>query len=172
MNHNKFLDKVKAAIFQYNMIQRGDRIAVAVSGGADSVALLDALYELREEQGIEVAVCHVNHNLRGEESNRDETFVHELCSRYRILDYCFNVDVKSLQKKHQSLEEAAREARYAAFAKFTAWTKVATAHTAGDNAETVLLNLIRGTGLKGLVRNSACSRKNRTSADFVRPRRH
>jgi len=131
--------KVQQAIRQYNMIFAGEQVTIALSGGADSVALLHILLDL----GYDVSAVHVNHNLRGEESNRDQEFVFDLCSRLNI-----NLKIHSItiqQKKHQSLEEAAREVRYSLFEG-----KTATGHTASDNAETVFLNLIRGTGLKGL----------------------
>ena len=137
------IDRIKTAIKQYAMIQDGDTVTVALSGGADSVALLYALLEL--DYGVKA--CHVNHQLRGEESDRDETFVRDLCRKLNIELTVKSINVKSLQKNHQSIEEAAREVRYSFFSQFD---KVATAHTASDNAETVILNLIRGTGLKGL----------------------
>jgi tRNA(Ile)-lysidine synthase len=124
-------------------IPKDRHVTVALSGGADSVALLHALLEL----GLNVTCCHVNHNLRGAESDTDEAFVRDLCKKWGVKVTVCSLNVKSLQKKHQSLEEAARNARYAFFSEFET---VATAHTASDNAETVLLNLIRGTGLKGL----------------------
>ncbi|MCL1832373.1 MAG: tRNA lysidine(34) synthetase TilS [Oscillospiraceae bacterium] len=143
------LTKIKAAITQYDMIQVGDCVTVAVSGGADSVALFHALSAMRTELGIDVIrACHVNHQLRGAESDADDVFVREFCGDVCA---CYAVDVQSLRRKHQSVEEAAREARYAVFdALPESFGKVATAHTATDNAETVLLNMIRGTGLKGL----------------------
>jgi tRNA(Ile)-lysidine synthase len=141
------LNKVKAAITQYSM--DCSNVTVALSGGADSVALLYAL----RESGCEVGACHVNHNLRGNESDRDEAFVRELCAGLGVPLTVRSVDVRALQKKHRSLEETARNVRYEFFAEISRESPgvtLATAHTASDNAETVLLNLIRGTGLKGL----------------------
>ncbi|MCL2036706.1 MAG: tRNA lysidine(34) synthetase TilS [Oscillospiraceae bacterium] len=153
--NNILLEKVKSAVSQYNMLEPNCSVSVALSGGADSVVLLHALLELRTEFGIEVSACHVNHNLRGEESNRDEDFARRLCGELRIPLKVRSVDVAASKKKHQSTEEAAREARYAFFSELAGlssprFTAIATAHTASDNAETVLLNLFRGTGLKGL----------------------
>ncbi|MCL2633658.1 MAG: tRNA lysidine(34) synthetase TilS [Oscillospiraceae bacterium] len=141
------LDFVKTAITQHNMITAGDDIVVALSGGADSVALLKAMLLLREEYDITVSACHINHNLRGEASDNDEQFVRELCKRMNVPLTVHSIDVRSLQQKHESIEETARNARYDVFNKLST---VATAHSASDNAETVLLNLIRGTALKGL----------------------
>jgi tRNA(Ile)-lysidine synthase len=138
------IDKIRAAISQYSMIREGAAVTVALSGGADSVALLFALREL----GYGVSAAHVNHNLRGAESDRDEAFVREWCANLGVALTARSVDVRAIQEKHQSLEEAARKARYTFFGEIDGL--IATAHTASDNAETVLLNLIRGTGLKGL----------------------
>ncbi|MDR2558962.1 MAG: tRNA lysidine(34) synthetase TilS, partial [Oscillospiraceae bacterium] len=137
---------IRSVIEKYNMLSGGETVIIALSGGADSVCLLHALLELN----ITVEACHVNHKLRGEASDSDEMFVRNLCERLGIKLHVYEINVKSLQKKHQSLEECAREARYSYFAEIGAGKIIATAHTAGDNTETVLLNLIRGTGLRGL----------------------
>ncbi len=139
------LNKLTAFIRQYDQISPGDQVVCAVSGGADSVALLFGLYLLREKLQFDLAAAHFNHHLRGEESDRDELFVCNLCDRYDIPLYVGSGEVKAGKK---GLEAAAREARYAFFNTLPG--KIATAHTAGDNAETVLLHLVRGTGLKGL----------------------
>ena len=139
------LNKLLAFVRKNNLITPGDRVVCAVSGGADSVALLFALYLLREKLDITLSAAHFNHNLRGTESDEDETFVRQLCSRY---DIPLNVGSAQVTAGKKGLEAAAREARYAFFATLPG--KIATAHTADDNAETVLLHLIRGTGLKGL----------------------
>jgi tRNA(Ile)-lysidine synthase len=121
------------------------KIIVALSGGADSVCLLYALSELK----LDVEACHVNHKLRGEASDSDERFVRELCGRLGVKLHVKAIDVKLLQKKHRSLEETARNARYSYFAELGTDALIATAHNANDNVETVLLNLVRGTGLRG-----------------------
>lgn len=123
----------------------GDTLYCAVSGGADSMALLWGAYLLRERVGIHVRAAHFNHHLRGAESDRDERFVRDFCERFEIPLSVGSADVKPGKK---GLEAAAREARYAFFQTLPG--HVATAHTADDNAETVLMHLIRGTGLKGL----------------------
>lgn len=130
---------------EQNLIAPGDTVICAVSGGADSVAMLFALYLLREKLGITLEAAHFNHNLRGEESLRDETFVRELCARYEIPLHVASGEIHPGKK---GLEAAARDARYAFLEGLPG--KIATAHTADDNAETILMHLVRGTGLKGL----------------------
>ncbi len=130
---------------EQNLIAPGDTVICAVSGGADSVAMLFALYLLREKLGITLEATHFNHNLRGEESLRDETFVRELCARYEIPLHVASGEIRPGKK---GLEAAARDARYAFLESLPG--KIATAHTADDNAETILMHLVRGTGLKGL----------------------
>ena len=129
----------------YAMVHPGDTVYVAVSGGADSMALLWGMYLLREKLGIRLAAAHFNHHLRGEESNRDESFVREFCHRW---DIPLSVGQGQITPGKKGLEAAAREARYAFLRSLPG--KIATAHTADDNAETLLMHLIRGTGLKGL----------------------
>lgn len=123
----------------------GETVVCAVSGGADSIAMLFAFYLNREMLGIRLEAAHFNHQLRGKESDRDEEFVRDFCDRYDIPLHVGRGDVKPGKK---GLEAAAREARYAFFDTLPG--KIATAHTADDNAETVLIHMIRGTGLKGL----------------------
>lgn len=139
------LSKLCSAISRHEMIKRGDTLIAAVSGGADSVALLFGLYFLKDKLGITLEAAHFNHRLREEESDRDEAFVRALCDRYAIPLHVGTGLVKAGEK---GLEAAARDARYAFFSTLSG--KIATAHTADDNAETVLMHLVRGTGLKGL----------------------
>ena len=129
----------------YDMLRPGDTVTCAVSGGADSVALLFGMYLLKDKLGITLQAAHFNHHLRGEESDRDEAFVRQFCDRY---DIPLTVGQGNVVAGKKGLEAAARDARYA-FLK-TLSGKIATAHTADDNAETVLMHLVRGTGLKGL----------------------
>lgn len=145
-----FLEKVRSAAADHKMTEKGDAVVAALSGGADSVSLLYALKELSGELGITVSACHINHHLRGEESDSDMRFCEELCGRLGIPLTVREAEVGSMQLKHESLEECARRVRYDFFAEVSAGKKLATAHTANDSAETVLLNLMRGTGLKGL----------------------
>ena len=139
------LNKLERFVREQGMICPGDTVICAVSGGADSVALLFALYLLREKLGITLEAAHFNHRLRGEESDRDEAFVRQLCDRYDIFLHLGSGEILPGKK---GLEAAARDARYGFLRDLTG--KIATAHTADDNAETVLMHLIRGTGLKGL----------------------
>lgn len=139
------LNKLRAFLKEQALLSPGDRVIAAVSGGADSVAMLFALYLLRDELGITLEAAHFNHHLRGAESDRDEAFVTDFCGRYCIPLHLGSGRIVSGKK---GLEAAARDARYAFLRRLPG--KVATAHTADDNAETVLMRLIRGTGLKGL----------------------
>lgn len=139
------LNKLERFLRRYQMLQPGEHVVCAVSGGADSVALLFALFLLREKLQITLSAAHFNHHLRGEESDRDEAFVRELCDRYGIVLHLGSGQVLPGKK---GLEAAARDARYTFLKSLPG--KIATAHTADDNAETVLMHLIRGTGLRGL----------------------
>ncbi len=139
------LNKLERFLREQKMVQPGDTVVCAVSGGADSVALLFALYLLREKLGISLEAAHFNHHLREEESDRDEAFVRSFCDRYDILLHIGGGEILPGKK---GLEAAARDARYAFLRSLPG--KIATAHTADDNAETILMHLIRGTGLKGL----------------------
>jgi tRNA(Ile)-lysidine synthase len=143
------------AIRDYRMVVPGDRVGIAVSGGADSVALLRLFEDLRMELGISLCVVHLNHRLRGAEADADEAFVAGLA---RELDVPFLVtreDVAGLARRnHWNLEDAGRRARYGFFEQLVRegrCTKVAVAHTADDQAETLLARIIRGTGSRGLV---------------------
>ena len=139
------LNKLRAFLKEQALLSPGDKVIAAVSGGADSVAMLFALYLLRDELGITLEAAHFNHHLRGAESDRDEAFVTDFCGRYCIPLHLGSGRIVSGKK---GLEAAARDARYTFLRSLPG--KVATAHTADDNAETVLMRLIRGTGLKGL----------------------
>ena len=146
-------DRILAAAERYRMFSPGDNITVGLSGGADSSALVYALADMQSELGIKVYACHVNHNLRGDESDDDEAFVRRLCERINVPLDVFSIDVSGSAKKHESTEETARKLRYECFSEVCVrnGSKLATAHTANDNAETVLMNMIRGTGTKGLA---------------------
>lgn len=151
---DNFISKVRAAVGCYGMLNGAAAVCAALSGGADSVSLLLALCVLKDEFSVEVAACHLNHGLRGGESDADEIFCRELCERLCVPLYSKKINVSELVQKHESVEEAARRARYAFFEealeRFGEKCVLATAHSANDNAETVLLNLTRGTGLLGL----------------------
>ena len=138
-------NKLLAYVRQQKMVKPGDTVICAVSGGADSMALLWAMYQLKDQLGISLEAAHFNHNLRGAESDRDEAFVREFCKNHGIACYVGRGEVISGEK---GLEAAAREARYGFLQSLPGI--IATAHTADDNAETMLMHLVRGTGLKGL----------------------
>ena len=145
------LDKIFGTIQKYHMLEKGETAVCGLSGGADSVCLLLALRELAPRLGITVEAIHVNHCLRGEESDRDEEFCRDLCRRLQVPFTAVRCDVRSFaQENGLSTEEAARELRYKAFAENSAGKKLATAHNAGDDLETALLNLTRGTALRGM----------------------
>ena len=139
------LNGLLSTIRRYDLVQPGDTVTCAVSGGADSIALLFAFYLLREKLQIDLRAAHFNHHLRGEESQRDEAFVRDFCDGYGIP---LTVGQGNVVAGEKGLEAAARDARYAFLQALPG--KIATAHTADDNAETVLMHLVRGTGLKGL----------------------
>ncbi len=147
--------QVLKAIRQSRMAVPGDRIAVAVSGGADSVALLRLLDGLHDALGVTLLVAHFNHALRGADSEADAQFVADL-ARELCLEYvCEREDVAAeAERQHLNLEDAARRLRYAFFNRMVEQglaTRVAVAHTADDQAETVLARLFRGTGPAGLA---------------------
>ena len=139
------LNKLLAFIREQGLIAPGDTVVCAVSGGAGSVALLFAFYLIKDKLDIRLEAAHFNHHLRGAESDRDEAFVRDFCDRYDIPLHVGSAEVKPGKK---GLEAAARDARYAFLRSLPG--KLATAHTADDTAETVLMRMIRGTGLKGL----------------------
>lgn len=137
--------KLLAFLREQAMVQPGDKVVCAVSGGADSMAMLWAMWLMKDQLKITVEAAHFNHNLRGEESNRDEAFVVAFCKNHNIPCH---VGAGKVEPGEKGLEAAARNARYAYLQSLPG--KIATAHTADDNAETLLLHLVRGTGLKGL----------------------
>ncbi len=144
-----------AFIRKHALLKPGNRVAVAVSGGLDSVALLRLFLELKSELGIVVSVAHFNHQLRGAESDADEHFVADLASKHDLPLHCDRGDVAAYSSEHHlSLEAAARALRYQFFSRLMTEglvDRVATAHTLDDQAETVLLRLVRGAGTKGLA---------------------
>lgn len=146
----------------HEFVRPGDRVGVAVSGGADSVALLLLLLELREKLGIVLSVVHFNHKLRGKASDADEKFVAKLAAKHGLEFHSTSGDVaKKAKKEGANLEDAGRRARYDYFRSLVdsgACTHIAVAQTADDQAETVLAHILRGTGLAGLggIHRVAC----------------
>ncbi|MGH9547473.1 MAG: tRNA lysidine(34) synthetase TilS [Terriglobales bacterium] len=149
------LQSVLDYIRRQGLLHAGDRVGVAVSGGADSVALLRIMLELRPELGIVLAMAHFNHKLRGAESDADEQFVAHLAHRHGLELHTSGGDVAAYAKsQHLSTEAAARQLRYRYFQKLFEEKKlnrIATGHTLDDQAETVLLRMVRGAGTRGLA---------------------
>ncbi len=148
-----FEKTVLTTIEKYNMLEKGATVIVALSGGADSVSLLNALISIKEKYSLNIKAAHVNHNLRGAEAERDENFVRKICAEKNVELFVKSVDINIIADEEKiSTELAGRQERYRFFeelnTRFNA--KTATAHTADDNAETVIFNLIRGAGLNGL----------------------
>lgn len=150
-------NKVLKYINENKMIKAGETVVVGVSGGADSICLLHMLLKHKETLGIKLLVVHVHHGIRGESADRDARFVEELCCRFNLPFFLYKYNIPEFAKKEgMSTEEAGRYARYEAFDKCIKENcvdntgKIAVAHNKDDLAETVLLNLFRGAGIKGL----------------------
>lgn len=148
------LDKIKAYVRKWNMLEKNDIVIAGVSGGADSICLLFVLLELAESIDFEIIAVHVNHGLRGEDALRDERYVQKICEKYSVKLEIFRENVELIaRKRKQSTEEAGRDVRREAFFRTMnqmKGTKIALAHHQNDNAETFLLNLARGTGIHGI----------------------
>ena len=145
---------VVKTIEEHNLFDAKDKVLVAVSGGADSVCLLDVLNSLKDVLDIKICVAHLNHMIRGDEADSDQLFVENLCKKFGVKCFVKKVDVPALAKNEGlTSEEAGRKARYSFFDEIRECekiTKIATAHNKNDRAETVLMRIIRGTGLDGL----------------------
>jgi len=150
LRHN-VLDYIR----KHELLKAGDRVGIAVSGGADSVALLRLLVELRKDIGSILSVVHFNHRLRGTDADDDERFVADLAQRHKLELHCGSGEVSAYAtEKHLSLETAARAMRYQYFRQLLregGLSRIATGHTLDDQAETVLLKIIRGAGGRGLA---------------------
>ena len=155
-------ERLLNTVRKHSSIRAGDRLAVAVSGGADSVALLRLMLELRSELGIVLSVAHVNHKLRNQESDEDASFVVQLAKQHDLELHLEEAPVPRKTKRRSEIgsevvsgiETAARDLRYAFFRRLARTgrvTKIATAHTLDDQAETLLLRIFRGTGIRGLA---------------------
>ncbi len=144
--------KIKDTLRKFSMLEDTNEIIVGFSGGADSVCLLYALNLLKDELGFSVRAAHVNHCLRGEESERDEKFVRSFCEKYSIKLSVLRVDVASGSRQNgKSVEEYGRQVRYDFFDSLSGkHSKIATAHNLNDCEETLIFNLTRGSALKGL----------------------
>ena len=151
---NNILKIVKDTIAECRMLDNGDSVLVAVSGGPDSVALVHILLTLAREYALQLAIVHVNHSLRGQDSDRDAEFAASVARQLDLPFHCQKIDVKAFRRNQNlSLEEAARKTRYefceSVAAKFD-YKKIAVGHHSDDNAELVLMNLLRGSGPLGL----------------------
>ena len=151
----KLESKVKNAIDKYRLINKNERVLVGLSGGADSVALLNVLLKIAPERGFELCAAHLNHGIRGAEAYHDQRFVEELCGRLGVPLVCEGLDIPGIARAEgKTLEQAAREKRYEFFhraAKELGADKIAVAHHMDDQAESIMLHLIRGSGLKRLM---------------------
>lgn len=148
------LEKFKKFIEENNLIEKGDSIVSAVSGGSDSVFMLEMLLAIKDDYNLKIIVSHVNHGLRGAEAQRDEDFVKKLAEKNGLIYEVEHIDMAGYAKEHSlTCEEAGRKLRYLFFEeikeKYKA-DKVAIAHNENDVAETIFLNIFRGTGLDGL----------------------
>lgn len=148
------IHKVKSFIKENNLINKDDKILVALSGGPDSVCLLHILYSLKDELNLTIGAAHINHMLREEESIKDELYVNELCESLCIPCYIIRIDIDSVAKEIGiSHEMAGRDERYKFFNDISnryGYNKVSIAHNANDQAETIIMRMMRGTGLEGL----------------------
>lgn len=147
------INRVKNTISKYNMLEYGDSVVVGVSGGADSVCLLDILNSLKLEYNLKITIVHVNHNIRGEEADSDQKYVESLADKYGVPINVFSYPVEQMAKNEGiSSEEMGRKLRYKAFESIAdGCAKIAVAHNINDNAETMIMNFFRGTGIKGLT---------------------
>jgi tRNA(Ile)-lysidine synthase len=166
---NTLTERFERYCEENSLLRKGDTIIVAVSGGVDSVVLLDLFSKLKQKYNLRLRVAHFNHQLRGKESDSDEIFVRTLARR---LGFQFIVDqgetATHSRLRKISIQEAARELRYSFLARLLkqgGTQKIATAHNANDNAETLLLNLCRGTGISGLTGIPVC----RPDLHLIRP---
>ena len=151
---NNIINIVKNNIVENSLVKKGDKIVVAVSGGPDSMCLLDTLYRLKDELEFSILVAHVNHGIRIE-SDLEKEYVEKYCKERNISFFYLKVDVPKLSKEKKISEETCgRMVRYDFFEKVRQENNadlIAVAHNLNDNIETILLNQIRGCGLKGLI---------------------
>ncbi len=148
---SEMIDKVISTLERYQMLKKGATVIVALSGGADSMALISILRSISSNYRLNVVAAHVNHSLRGTESTRDENFVIEYCQKFGIELRVLHKNIKDIaDNSGEGLEECGRRIRYEFFNEICANAVIATAHTLSDSMETMLFNLSRGSTLKGL----------------------
>ena len=144
-------NKAKYAVEKFNMLEFGDNVVAGVSGGADSMAMLKFLLSIKDEYNLNITVAHINHGLRGAEADRDENYVIDFCGKNNIAYKVLHADINKMARESgEGTEECGRRVRYEFFNSICKNAKIATAHTASDNAETVLFNLTRGSSIKGI----------------------
>lgn len=147
------INKILETINKYELIESGDRIVLGVSGGPDSICMLQILNQLKDKLNFEIVVAHINHGIR-ENAKLDEQYVIEVCKNLNIECHVLNTNIKEYSKQNKiGLEEAGRKVRYEYFNEILAKTnsnKIAIAHNSNDNVETIILNILRGTGPSGL----------------------
>ncbi len=148
-----FKNQVIETIEKYKLIEEGDKIVLGVSGGPDSIAMLNVLNEIKNEKNFDIVVAHINHGLR-ENAKIDEEFVQSFCNKIGIECFILHSKVKEIaEKEKRGLEETGRKVRYNFFNEILQKTnsnKIAIAHNSNDNVETIIMNIIRGAGLSGL----------------------
>ena len=144
--------KVIKTLTEHKMLENTDEIIVGFSGGADSVCLLHILNSLKDTFGYSLKAVHINHGIRGVEADSDQIFAKDFCAKFEIPFESFSFNcVEEAKKNKESLEECGRRLRYESFNKVCSKnSKIATAHNANDNAETIIFNIVRGTSVKGL----------------------
>lgn len=146
--------KVMETIKKYNLINSKDKIVLGVSGGPDSIAMIDILRQIKDEMNFEMYVAHINHNIRGKEADADEEYVKKYCEKYNIKCFSKKIDVPTIaQDKKIGTEEAGREVRYNYFEEVlieTKSNKIAIAHNKNDKVETIIMHILRGSGISGL----------------------
>ncbi len=175
INKNFLNEKLFSSLFEtinkFDLLNKNDRVLIGLSGGADSVFLTYLICYLRDIFSLDIATCHINHNLRKEESLRDEDFCRSFSKRLNIPFYSFNFDVSSIAKKEKmTIEEAARYVRYNAFLSLCnekGFNKIAVAHNLDDLVETLFYRILKGTGVSGLI--SIPIKKNLENVCIIRP---
>lgn len=162
------IEKVKEFIIENSLVNKDNKVLVALSGGPDSVCLLHCLYSLKKDFNIKIGAAHVNHMLRGDDSFGDEEYSRRLCESLNIDFYSKKIDINEIAKsKGISIEMAGREARYGFFEEIKKeynYDSIAVAHNENDQAETIIMNLMRGTGIEGL-----CGIRPKRKGNIIRP---
>lgn len=153
-NTMQMIEQVRTTILQHSLFEKGDAVLIGVSGGADSICLLHILNRMKEELGIALSVAHIHHGIRGEEADRDAKFVQKFCKKIKVPYFLRKISVPEYAKREGISEEmAGRVLRYGCFRELcvaNGFSKIATAHHQNDQAETVLMRVLRGAGIEGL----------------------